>query len=95
MSRGKEPTLAETTGFIIVVLSALAALSLILSPWDLFNALFKIIGIVACGFFATLGGILLLPPDKRGKTAQQLLTLFLEFVRAMRDFVKNLRKERS
>ncbi len=80
-------TPAESAGSLLVILGGVGILSLALSPWEIFNVIPKVLGILALAFLATLGGLLLLPPERRGKTAEQMVELFVAFVRAVKDLI--------
>jgi len=92
-SRPKEETPAESAGSLLVILGGVGVFLLILTPWDLYNFLPKVLGILASAFVATLGGLLVLPPQKRSKTAEQMVELFATFARALKELVTKRRDE--
>src|SRR3989442_2492050 len=59
-------------GFILAILGFLFAYALVNSPWDFFNTIPKLIGLIVC-LFAMFGGILLLLPETHRPAATEAL----------------------
>lgn len=82
-------------GFLMVVLGALFGFSLANSPWDYFNAISKVIGIIFCLFIVFGGVLLLLPEQDRPAMTDALVKGFTLTLKAIVSMGKELAKQIS
>src|SRR5712691_9114989 len=82
-------------GFLMVVLGALFGYSLVNSPWDFFNTIPKIIGVIFCLFVVFGGVLLLLPPEDRPGATDALVKGFTMTLNAIVTMGKEMAKQIS
>ena len=75
-------TPGQIAGLFLSIIGGAGLFLLAVSPWDWFNAVTKVLGFIASGAIVAAGRILLLPPEKRRRTLEQILSRLLGMVRA-------------